>query len=149
MSNHLVFMKGAIIQPIFVLNKEKNARRPSNLIPGALDCYIDDIVEESVLLDPSNPVKTTVHRIFVGSGDGGAYCDVGWVLNDDATHCMLCRSIFGMFSYKHHCKACGNVICQGCSSNAAYVFEIQSQGLLRACNLCYFGQVRCAIYLSV
>lgn len=142
MSNHLLFMKGIIIKPIFILKKDyKSGRRPSKLVPDALDVYIDDIVEESII-DINTKNKIIVNRIFVGSNDGGNYTNVGWLLNDDIHYCMLCRTSFGMFTYKHHCKACGNIVCQACSENRAYIFEIQSLGMFRTCNLCYFGQVR-------
>lgn len=134
-------MKGIIVKPIFILKKDfKSGRRPSKLVPDAVDVYIDDIIEESII-DISTKNKQIVNRIFVGSADGGKYTDVGWQLNDDVHFCMLCKTSFGMFTYKHHCKGCGNIVCQSCSESRAYINEIQSMGALRVCNLCYFGQV--------
>jgi hypothetical protein len=141
MSNHLQFMKGIITKPIFVLKKDwKSGRRPSKLVPEALDCYIDDIVEETTI-DMNTKGLQIVNRVFVGSDDGGNYCNVGWLLNDDITYCMLCKTPFGLLTYKHHCKACGNVVCESCSADKAYIFELQSLAPLRTCNLCFFGQV--------
>jgi hypothetical protein len=135
-------MKGIIVKPVFILTKDlKSGRRPSKLVPDALDCYIDEIVEESIL-DLSTKSKSIVNRIFVGSADGGKYCDVGWQLNDDIHYCTLCKASFGMFTYKHHCKGCGNIVCESCSANQTIISELQSLGTpFRTCNLCFFGQV--------
>ena len=34
-----------------------------------------------------------------------------WINDDKRKNCVSCGSSFGMFSRKHHCKACGDIFC--------------------------------------
>ena len=39
-----------------------------------------------------------------------------WIRGDESPGCMLCNQTFSMFLHgKHHCRACGWAICDGCS----------------------------------
>jgi hypothetical protein len=38
-----------------------------------------------------------------------------WVPNDQRRHCVVCARAFGTFRPRHHCRACGEVICGKCS----------------------------------
>jgi len=38
-----------------------------------------------------------------------------WEPDDNADVCVLCRQIFGRELGKHHCRACGKVVCDPCS----------------------------------
>ncbi|KAI9996698.1 hypothetical protein PInf_014441 [Phytophthora infestans] len=38
-----------------------------------------------------------------------------WVNDDDRFSCHICNKRFNMFKRKHHCRACGEVICNSCS----------------------------------
>ena len=71
----------------------------------------------------------------------GDYADVGWVINAEATRCMNCAETFGIYCYAHHCKSCGNVVCDKCSRSTAHIYELQDLGPLRVCDMCYWGQV--------
>jgi predicted RNA-binding Zn-ribbon protein involved in translation (DUF1610 family) len=80
-------------------------------------------------------------RIFVLCNDTGEYGDVGWVIISDAEHCMVCGTSFAHLSGgKHHCRACGNVICDKCSPGRELVHPIESVGEVRVCKQCYFDQ---------
>lgn len=147
MATHIKFLQGVIYKPIFVLKKDydnvRAGRRTSTLVPTINDAYISDILSESIV-DLSNPSKTiTLRRIFVTTTEtqSSGYNQVGWALNDDISTCMLCRGQFGVRAYAHHCKACGNLFCQNCANNNVLISTLEKLGPLRACNLCYYGQV--------
>lgn len=40
---------------------------------------------------------------------------VQWVPDEQVTNCHCCNCKFGMFMWKHHCRACGQVVCDDCS----------------------------------
>ena len=53
-------------------------------------------------------IELVVRRVFVLYGS----YRVGWVHDADVHHCMICESDFGFFKRKHHCRACGSVVCR-------------------------------------
>ncbi len=149
------FLKQVIDKPIFVLKRDFNTNFKSGRRSSALgnaevaDIYICDIQEESIVINHGQ--KRSVNRIFVDIADShdsmkailNPYSKVGWILNDDLTICMICKnSLLGYISNdRHHCKACGNLVCQNCSDGRAVIKEIRDLGPLRICRLCDFGQV--------
>eukprot|EP01036_Dinobryon_divergens_P023074 gene23074-31391_t len=81
-----------------------------------------------------------------------AYTNVGWIVNSEVGYCMVCMVQFGIFTYPHHCKACGNLVCQKCSNNKVVIEEVKEIGRpLRVCVQCFFGQevVNCIQYKAL
>lgn len=56
-----------------------------------------------------------------------------WQLDANASECYLCKKPFTTFTRRHHCRNCGKIICDACSSNK-YTF---GSGNERVCDLCY------------
>lgn len=54
-----------------------------------------------------------------------------WVNDEDRFSCHICNKRFNVFKRKHHCRACGEVICNSCS----LYHRIQSRSL-RVCVSC-------------
>lgn len=46
-----------------------------------------------------------------------------WVKDEDVLSCYTCKTIFGWFVRKHHCRFCGNIFCNPCSSQNALIPE--------------------------
>jgi hypothetical protein len=67
----------------------------------------DDVVYKRETINVAG-LDTSVRRVFVLYGS----YRVGWVHDADVQHCMVCRSDFGFFKRKHHCRACGSVVCR-------------------------------------
>jgi hypothetical protein len=40
---------------------------------------------------------------------------VEWQNAEVVSSCAICGADFGVFTRKHHCRACGQVICNTCS----------------------------------
>ncbi|KAK3074281.1 hypothetical protein LTR53_003392 [Teratosphaeriaceae sp. CCFEE 6253] len=38
-----------------------------------------------------------------------------WQPDDEATQCPVCRTDFGFWNRRHHCRKCGRVVCSACS----------------------------------
>jgi hypothetical protein len=88
-----------------------------------------------------NGVTRSVRRLFItgdSSSSGGAA--VGWVINESFADCMVCGGAFGMWKWPHHCRACGNVVCEQCSPEAAVIQELPHLGDVRVCTQCCWGQ---------
>lgn len=86
----------------------------------------------SGLVKPSLPAKTKVQSaappgIFCAdnSGTGVNPNDLfglqkrQWMADDASTTCKCCGMEFGLFLRKHHCRLCGQLICDDCSRGRA------------------------------
>ncbi|CAM9969975.1 unnamed protein product, partial [Laminaria digitata] len=51
-----------------------------------------------------------------------------WVPDDMAPKCCLCRSEFNIYRRRHHCRTCGRVVCDDCSSK-----RLKSERTCAAC----------------
>ena len=85
------------------------------------DTVVLAIQSENIIVD-GTPV--TVERIFAQGPDSGLYFKVGWILFEHVTHCMICNKSFGIMLNKHHCKACGNVVCSYCGPEKGTVIVV-------------------------
>ncbi len=75
------------------------------------------------------------HYVHPHDLDPTACYDVDWVQDDLAMSCMACYAEFSpLLRRKHHCRACGRVVCSGCSR--ARVQVVGLRGLQKACNDC-------------
>jgi len=83
--------------------------------------------------------KRWVRRLYCRLKDK-AFCGVGWIINEDVSNCMICAAGFGYTLFRHHCRGCGNLICNTCSPDRAVIFELQELGEQRVCIQCYWGQ---------
>ncbi|XP_032684691.1 zinc finger FYVE domain-containing protein 9 isoform X2 [Odontomachus brunneus] len=59
-----------------------------------------------------------------------------WVPDSDAPCCMLCDVRFTVLKRRHHCRACGKVLCHKCC-NMKYRLEYQGNIDSRVCVLCH------------
>nr|CAH8851261.1 unnamed protein product [Trichobilharzia regenti] len=58
-----------------------------------------------------------------------------WTKDDEAMTCFGCDREFSISTRRHHCRNCGGIFCQNCSSNrAATTF---SKDPVRVCQACY------------
>ncbi|GCC25867.1 hypothetical protein chiPu_0004279 [Chiloscyllium punctatum] len=60
-----------------------------------------------------------------------------WIPDDKALFCMVCvKERFTMFNRRHHCRRCGRVVCQSCSTNKMVVEKCR-ENPARVCDQCY------------
>lgn len=63
-----------------------------------------------------------------------------WTQDSDKTECFLCRQPFHLLTRrKHHCRKCGNVVCDSCSPNRRVLENLHSTNKQRVCNMCDKG----------
>eukprot|EP00118_Oscarella_pearsei_P025346 m.308022 g.308022 ORF g.308022 m.308022 type:complete len:780 (+) comp43269_c0_seq1:89-2428(+) len=61
-----------------------------------------------------------------------------WVDDKSSSTCHMCRSQFGkVMNRKHHCRNCGNIFCQQCSSKKARIPKFGFEEEVRVCDLCF------------
>ena len=61
---------------------------------------------------------------------------VGWVLDKDISSCMICDIKFSFNKRRHHCRACGSLICNECSMSRATIVQLHRSFRFRVCDLC-------------
>ncbi|EWM22069.1 fgd6 protein [Nannochloropsis gaditana] len=88
--------------------------------------------------DLSRKMKNKKHHVHPSELDPTVAYDVEWVHDELALSCMVCMAEFSpLMRRKHHCRACGRVVCSGCSS--ARVLVLGLRGLQKACTDCVRG----------
>lgn len=74
-----------------------------------------------------------VRRVFLCTN---AY-QVGWVVDSDLQQCMCCEQNFNWMRFRHHCRACGSLVCKSCSASRMDIPEFDDSGDSRVCNNCF------------
>jgi hypothetical protein len=67
------------------------------------------------------------------------------VLDADVNYCMECETEFSFFKRKHHCRACGSVVCGTCSPYQARIPNIDEPGGSRVCVNCFGLKVNVSV----
>jgi len=60
-----------------------------------------------------------------------------WKPNHEIRNCCVCRQVFVAGATKHHCRACGEGVCEDCSSHTRTVPEKGWDYPVRVCDKCY------------
>lgn len=60
-----------------------------------------------------------------------------WVPDFVMKKCPGCMREFGFFVRRHHCRKCGTLICDNCSSNRITILSISSKEPQRVCDSCF------------
>uniref|UniRef100_A0A7N6BKV1 FYVE, RhoGEF and PH domain containing 6 n=1 Tax=Anabas testudineus TaxID=64144 RepID=A0A7N6BKV1_ANATE len=64
-----------------------------------------------------------------------------WIPDPRTTMCMICTCEFSLTWRRHHCRACGKVVCQSCSSSK-HRLEYLKNELARVCDQCFIVLVQ-------
>uniref|UniRef100_A0A8C6LH36 FYVE, RhoGEF and PH domain containing 6 n=1 Tax=Nothobranchius furzeri TaxID=105023 RepID=A0A8C6LH36_NOTFU len=64
-----------------------------------------------------------------------------WIPDLRATMCMICTCEFTLTWRRHHCRACGKVVCQACSANKYYLEYLKNQPA-RVCDHCFHQRLQ-------
>ncbi|KAL7885616.1 hypothetical protein AOLI_G00059110 [Acnodon oligacanthus] len=59
-----------------------------------------------------------------------------WIPDLRATMCLICTCEFSLTWRRHHCRACGKVVCQACSTHK-YPLEYLKNRPARVCDQCF------------
>eukprot|EP00762_Andalucia_godoyi_P005220 ANDGO_04036.mRNA.1 Lateral signaling target protein 2 homolog len=65
-----------------------------------------------------------------------------WIPDEDAKTCMLCSKPFSFSLRRHHCRACGRVVCNVCSLKRVFLFRFDlREKKERVCDKCFEVEV--------
>ena len=100
----------------------------ARVMPSECVCQV-----ESLLVNGETKV---VRRVFANEHS----YDVGWVVDSDLECCMICAKPFNSmyFRFRHHCRACGNLVCGDCSPYKTRIPSLQTEeSSSRVCLNCF------------
>jgi len=59
-----------------------------------------------------------------------------WEADSESKQCYACNADFTLLNRKHHCRRCGNVFCDPCSSKRCKLLLFAVRDLVRVCDRC-------------
>ena len=114
----------------FVLKRLKELSKNNSTDSSSFDVPGFQLVIENVQIKGKVSIGRKVKCVE------GAY-NVGWMLNDQWEACMRCQRPFGVFKWRHHCRKCGFLVCNSCSSERIQYPQLKYVNPVRACSECY------------
>jgi hypothetical protein len=57
-----------------------------------------------------------------------------WQADESSEQCTRCKTEFGFFTRRHHCRKCGRLFCGDCSGKTGVVGSYP--GAVRVCDSC-------------
>ncbi|KAF7646046.1 hypothetical protein LDENG_00194410, partial [Lucifuga dentata] len=120
------------VERSFILSASSATERDEWL--EAIAKAIDDYTKKKITFTSSRSQEEAD-----GLGDSGAPLGSKapiWIPDLRATMCMICTCEFTLTWRRHHCRACGKVVCQACSANKYYLEYLKNQPA-RVCDHCF------------
>ncbi|MCI4380183.1 hypothetical protein PGIGA_G00236850 [Pangasianodon gigas] len=122
------------VERSFILSASSPASRDEWL--EAISSAIEDYTKKMTTFLPSSKGPEEGDR---DSWDGAAQLGTKapiWIPDLRATMCMICTCEFTLTWRRHHCRACGRVVCQACSVNK-HPLEYLKNRPARVCDQCF------------
>lgn len=96
---------------------------------------VTDIREDTVTT--KNNSRVTFMRCYIETEDSGSLANVGWVINENVSICLVCEKDFGLLKrWRHHCRACGDLVCTNCSKFSRGIKGRDKLGKFKMCENC-------------
>lgn len=121
------------VERSFILSASSAAERDEWL--EAISTAISDYTKKKITFISGKPPDEIELR---NDGDGaplGSKAPI-WIPDPRTSMCMICTCEFTLTWRRHHCRACGKVVCQSCSSNKHGLGYLKNQ-LARVCDQCF------------
>uniref|UniRef100_A0A3P9MC86 FYVE, RhoGEF and PH domain-containing protein 6 n=1 Tax=Oryzias latipes TaxID=8090 RepID=A0A3P9MC86_ORYLA len=117
------------VERSFILSASSATERDDWL--NSISAAINDFTKKKITFLSGNPAN---EADLTDGTPLGSKAPI-WIPDPRTTMCMICTSEFTLTWRRHHCRACGKVICQGCSSNKHYLQYMKKSD--RVCDLCF------------
>jgi hypothetical protein len=107
---------------------------------------LDQQQDISIIIPP--PPSTAEQELVIAEHSEEHQQETHWESNDQALNCRRCHKWFTFLVRRHHCRKCGQIICNSCSQHRVYLppshiihqpnsnlFELSSKPQ-RICDVC-------------
>lgn len=80
--------------------------------------------------------KKVLQKVALHDKENANNYAVGWVIDSAMKICMVCFAPFSFFSRRHHCRVCGNLVCDKCSTLRIKIAALSEPNGSRYCQSC-------------
>uniref|UniRef100_A0A6Q2XUE6 FYVE, RhoGEF and PH domain containing 6 n=1 Tax=Esox lucius TaxID=8010 RepID=A0A6Q2XUE6_ESOLU len=120
------------VERSFILSASSAVERDDWL--EAISTSIKDHTRKKISFISSKSLEEENNNKFRVGAPLGSKAPI-WIPDLRATMCMICTCEFSLTWRRHHCRACGKVVCQSCSTNKQCLEYLKNQ-LARVCDQC-------------
>lgn len=107
--------------------------------------YLQQIHSFDVSSQENNNIETEIDAVSSSSDDVVSNDSqfsivegvVRWIPDHAITNCQSCNTPFNFYTWKHHCRSCGNIFCSYCSRHKSTVPKQKLDWNVRVCDKCY------------
>uniref|UniRef100_A0A8C1RN59 FYVE, RhoGEF and PH domain-containing protein 6 n=1 Tax=Cyprinus carpio TaxID=7962 RepID=A0A8C1RN59_CYPCA len=121
------------VERSFILSASSAACRDEWL--QAISTAIDDYTKKETTFTSVRNPEMAPQDVPDSGAQLGSKAPI-WIPDLRATMCMICTCEFTLTWRRHHCRACGKVVCQACSANKQPLKYLKNH-LARVCDLCF------------
>lgn len=121
------------VERSFILSASSATERDEWL--EAISRSIEDYAKKRITFNPSKSLEEADTEKQEEASPLGSKAPI-WIPDTRATMCMICTSEFTLTWRRHHCRACGKIVCQACSSNKHGLDYMKNQPA-RVCDHCF------------
>ncbi|KFV71482.1 FYVE, RhoGEF and PH domain-containing protein 6, partial [Dryobates pubescens] len=121
------------VERSFILSASSATERDEWL--EAISKSIEDYTKKRITFNPSRSLEEADPEKQEEDSPLGSKAPI-WIPDTRATMCMICTSEFTLTWRRHHCRACGKIVCQACSSNKHGLDYMKNQPA-RVCDHCF------------
>ncbi|XP_034735556.1 FYVE, RhoGEF and PH domain-containing protein 6-like [Etheostoma cragini] len=121
------------VERSFILSASSATERDEWL--EAISTAISDYTRKKISFISGKPPEEVELKDYGDGAPLGSKAPI-WIPDPRTTMCMICTCEFTLTWRRHHCRACGKVVCQSCSTNK-YGLEYLKNQLARVCDQCF------------
>ncbi|NXM68865.1 FGD6 protein, partial [Serilophus lunatus] len=121
------------VERSFILSASSATERDEWL--EAISKSIEEYTKKRITFNPSKSLEEADPEKQEEDSPLGSKAPI-WIPDTRATMCMVCTSEFTLTWRRHHCRACGKIVCQACSSNKHGLDYMKNQPA-RVCDHCF------------
>ncbi|NXX77457.1 FGD6 protein, partial [Urocolius indicus] len=121
------------VERSFILSASSATERDEWL--EAISKSIEEYTKKKITFNPSKSLEEADAEKQEEDSPLGSKAPI-WIPDTRATMCMICTSEFTLTWRRHHCRACGKIVCQACSSNKHGLDYMKNQPA-RVCDHCF------------
>uniref|UniRef100_A0A8C3LTX2 FYVE, RhoGEF and PH domain containing 6 n=1 Tax=Chrysolophus pictus TaxID=9089 RepID=A0A8C3LTX2_CHRPC len=121
------------VERSFILSASSATERDEWL--EAISRSIEEYTKKRITFNPSKSLEEADTEKQEETSPLGSKAPI-WIPDTRATMCMICTSEFTLTWRRHHCRACGKIVCQACSSNKHGLDYMKNQPA-RVCDHCF------------